>query len=321
MVAFLVVLEISFRFTVYLVFGSEKERSLLSSDKELGWVHNTSYKTRLKTNRCGENVVYLPSRHRLINKYPRYSGKKIILFIGDSFTHGHEVSTGEAYYDIFERLEKDNYSVYAAGIGGYGSLQEYMAITLLSDEIKPDIVVWQLCSNDISNNVYELDNSSFFNNQMPRPYLNIESNQIEIKNPGFFLFDWSLGFKYIFGRVLVLDRKYELGILKKANSIIGLRPKDQDKYTKQGLNVLSQLVATAVIQYPKSKFVGFSTDPIFESEYKAIFMENGGEYLDKFYSCFVGAGRTNCNPLDAHWNHLGNLVAGKKMSEMIKKIQ
>lgn len=158
-VTFLVILELLFRSVEFLIKGSEAERTEIISDSTLGWARNTQMKKQVRNNKCGETVVRLPSTHRLINKFPKYLGKKNILFIGDSFTHAHQVSTGQAYFDVFEENVKNQYYVYAAGIGGFGNLQEYLVLVSIFEEVKPDIVMWQLCGNDVDNNVYELDNA------------------------------------------------------------------------------------------------------------------------------------------------------------------
>jgi len=145
--------------------------------------------------------------------------------------------------------------VYAAGIGGFGNLQEYLVLVSVFDKIKPDIVMWQLCSNDVDNNVYELDNSSFYNNQRPRPYLNVNNNQIEIKNPGTWLFDWSHGTRFVFHRLLRLDWKYQLGLLELLNSTIALDSKVREKYEKQGLEVLEKVLNNAMADFPNTKFL------------------------------------------------------------------
>jgi len=97
---------------------------------------------------------------------------KIKLFvIGDSFTAGNTVSDGEMYYDYLQHNE-DKIEVFAYGGGGYGTLQEFMILDRYFDEIRPDVVLWQFCSNDFINNSYELECGSLFNNNhMTRPYL------------------------------------------------------------------------------------------------------------------------------------------------------
>jgi len=316
-VTFLVILELLFRSVEFLIKGPEVDRIEVISDSTLGWVHNTQMKKRVKSNKCGETVVRLPSTHRLINKFPKYSADKNILFIGDSVTHAHEVSTGKAYYDVFEENTKNKFSVYTAGIGGFGNWQEFLILESVFDEVKPDIVVWQLCSNDVTNNVYELDNSTFYNNQRPRPYLNLKNNQTEIKNPGFWLFDWSHGFRFVFNRLLRLDWKYELGLLDLLNSTIALDSKAREKYEKQGLEVLDRVLNNAMAKFPNTRFYGFSVGGTYDKEYENIFVKHGAVYLSEFYNYVDSTEETNCLPLDGHWNHLGNQVAGNMLSKLL----
>ena len=79
-----------------------------------------------------------------------------------------------------------------------------MLLERVWDEVQPQIVIWQLDPNDVNNNVYELDSGSFFNNQRPRPYLDLQSGRVEIRDPGFFLFDVSQLFRFVFHRLLAL---------------------------------------------------------------------------------------------------------------------
>ncbi len=315
---FLVILELLTRSTVFLVKGPEKVRRDVIADEKFGWVHTVHAKKKIRKNKCGETVVRLPPRHKLINKFPKYPEKKNILFIGDSVTHAHEVSTGKAYYDVFEEKMKNKYSVYAAGIGGFGNLQEYMVLETIYNNIKPDIVIWQLCGNDIANNVYDLDNSTLLNNQRPRPYYNLENGQIEIKDPGFWLFDISLGFRFVFLRLVMLDSKYNLGILNTLDSLIALNPQEIKKHENQGLKVLSVLLNKAVSKFPGATFYGFAVagkndDQLFEE----IFKNAGAYYLSEFSDYVSKTEGTNCAPLDGHWNHLGNQIAGNMLSEFL----
>jgi hypothetical protein len=316
-VIFLVILELLFITVRFFIRGSEIERSEIVSDSTLGWVHNTQMKKRVMENKCGEKVVKLPSKDPLIKKFPKYSADKNILFIGDSFTHAHEVSTGKAYFDVFEEKVKNKYSVYAAGIGGFGNLQEYIVLVSVFEKIKPDIVMWQLCGNDVANNVYELDNSSFYNNQRPRPYLNLKNNQINIKNPGFWLFDWSQGSRFVFYRLLLLDVKYKLGLMELLNSTIALDSKARKKYEKQGLEVLDKVLSNAVTEFPNTKFYGFSTDDTYEKEYESIFVKHKAGYFSEFHNYVNNIPETNCRPLDAHWNHFGNKVVGNMLNKLL----
>ncbi|MBC8488078.1 MAG: SGNH/GDSL hydrolase family protein [Bacteroidetes bacterium] len=310
-------LEVGYRLVRGIVRSSSLQKSTVVSDKKLGWTLDTEMKKSFFLNKCGEQTIISPYRHRLIVKFPKYKNKRTILFIGDSSTQVASVSTGRAYYDIFEELVKNSFSVYAAGVGGYGNLQEYLMLNEIYDEIKPDIVLWQHDNNDISNNVYELDNSSFYNNQRPRPYLNLNNDSIEMKDPGFPLFDISHGFRFLFYKILILDRKYNLGILRYLDSLIELDEETRTRKHKEGLEVLSRVLKLSMRNYPHTKFIGFCLGS--DDGFKNIFESNGAIYFNQFGSKIYSIEGTNCKPLDSHLNHKGNRLAGELMYNFFKQ--
>lgn len=317
---FLLILELLFRLVVYVDKGTQEERYLALPDDKLGWVLNTRMKPKHLENRCGEAVELSPMSHRLILKTPVATGNTRILFLGDSYTHAHEVSTGMAYYDHFERLESGNFEVYAAGVGGYGSVQEFLALEEIHAVIEPDIVVWQLSSNDVGNNVFELDDKSIKSTQRPRPYLNPDDGEIGVRNPGPWLFDWSEGAVYIFKQLVVVDSKYDLGIIDWLDSAGQPDAEEKKQLEAQGLSVLEHVVKRAVEAYPETTIVGFSANPRFDEQYERIFGRSGALYLPRFPRALNDVGGTDCMPLDSHWNHLGNEIAGSVLSERLRQI-
>lgn len=320
-VAFLILLELLFRGMVYINKGSKEDRFLVLPHHRLGWVLNPQMRPKSITNRCGEVVELISPPHSLILKYPQGNGKRKIVFLGDSFTHAHEVSTGKAYFDIFERLEQGNYEVYAVAVGGYGNLQEYLALQEVFDEIEPDIVAWQLTGNDVSNNVFELDDSSIWNSQRLRPYLNPDNGAIEMRNPGLWMFDWSDGFAYVFKKLLIIDSRYKLGIIRWLDSINAMDRDTQKILEERGLAVLEYVIREAVSTFSDTTFIGFSVDPQFDRKYEEIFTRNGGSYLPAFYKALNAVDATDCRPLDSHWNHTGNQVAGAEFSNRLSELR
>lgn len=316
-----VAIEPLFRFALFLKAGPELQRVRVVPDETLGWVLNTQIRDLHTENRCGESVITHPPSHPLIIKYPKYDNAKRILFVGDSFTHAHEVSTGEAYYDVFEELAKDEYSVYAAGVGGYGNVQEYLAIKNIYDEVKPDIIIWQLSGNDPTNHIFELEHASWDNNnQLPRPYFDLMNNNITIRNPSFWLLEHSCSFKYLFSKLLAVDWTYNLGIYNAVKSSTTLDSEIRAEKIKSGLEVTDRVVSMAIAEFPDTQFIGFSVDPGYEDDFKNIFITNGGNYLSKVYENVNNIDNTNCTPLDAHWNHKGNRVAGEELYRLLGNI-
>jgi hypothetical protein len=90
--------------------------------------------------------------------------------LGDSFTEGETVSSGETYYEQLSRLRPD-LEIFGIGGGGYGTLQEYLLLDEAVDEIKPAMVLVQMHPNDLINNSHALESrSTTDNNQLTRPY-------------------------------------------------------------------------------------------------------------------------------------------------------
>lgn len=92
-----------------------------------------------------------------------------ILVIGDSFTQAVEVSNDKTYAAILQ--DSLPARVFAYGSGGYGTLQEYLILDEVLDEVRPEIVIWQFSTNDFINNDEELERNSLVNNNgRRRPY-------------------------------------------------------------------------------------------------------------------------------------------------------
>jgi len=108
--------------------------------------------------------------------------KRKILVLGDSFTESPWVENGEEYYAYLE-TGLDDVELFVHGAGGYGSLQEYMILDDHIDVIEPDLILWQFCGNDYSNNYYDHDAKSYpDNNRHVRPYL--EGGRVVYRYPG-----------------------------------------------------------------------------------------------------------------------------------------
>ncbi|HJU04297.1 MAG TPA: SGNH/GDSL hydrolase family protein [Nitrospiraceae bacterium] len=146
--------------------------SPITLDDELGWRATEQYREDaiVKTAR---GKTYEISRSQDEHGFRMFgdvhSQKMKILAIGDSFTQAVHASDGKPYYAVLKKtLDAE---VFAYGAGGYGTLQEYMILDRYVDLIKPDLVLWEYCSNDFINNEPALERASRFNNNgMRRPY-------------------------------------------------------------------------------------------------------------------------------------------------------
>jgi hypothetical protein len=171
----------SYRFVRYGGWGG-----MMSFDSEIGWVVTADYRDRFEKtlfDAAGHpyGALYSTGPHGFRLWGDPAASRPHVVFVGDSFTHAVEVSSEQTYC---AELGRDlDVSVFAYGAQGYGTLQEYLVLQRFLDSIRPDLLVWQWCSNDFVNNDYDLELQSVGdNNHSPRPYLN-EDGSILLRVP------------------------------------------------------------------------------------------------------------------------------------------
>ncbi|MCU0345747.1 MAG: SGNH/GDSL hydrolase family protein, partial [Saprospiraceae bacterium] len=97
------------------------------------------------------------------------STKPKVLFLGDSYTASIEASNEHTFYNIL--ADSLDFEVFAYGHAGFGTLQEYLVLDKWVDRIKPDLVVWETCSNDFIDNHAPLEIACGYKVGQRRPYL------------------------------------------------------------------------------------------------------------------------------------------------------
>lgn len=110
------------------------------------------------------------------------SKKCKVFFIGDSNTFAKDVSQGEPYY---AHLMRDlDLEAFAFGTDGYNNMQHYLVLDEWFDRIQPDLVVLQLCHNDLVGNHPGLTRRSRLDQiQIRQPYMQLDG-EIRYLNPG-----------------------------------------------------------------------------------------------------------------------------------------
>ncbi len=134
--------------------GNDRGVYPLAEDKRLDWRPSEVPMTNKRQNFVGHDPIIYFTDHRGFRGFPKEHkpDKQTLLVIGDSYTQGLDVNQEEVYYESFTH----QYNVYAFGAAGYGTYQQYLSLKLFLNEIKPDLVILQFCSNDIINNSFEL---------------------------------------------------------------------------------------------------------------------------------------------------------------------
>lgn len=309
----LVTLEFGFRIGRDLIKGSPwSARAENVDDDDLGWALNPEKKRVTKLNACGETVVRNSPAGRHFLKLARVNSSSSlrVLFIGDSFTQGTEVSSDGMYYEWFERLGAGRFAVSAAGMGGFNTVQQYRLLERVYAQAAPKIVFWQLTSNDVGENVYiGTDISSV---QKPRLYYDLPTDSFVIRNPSLWLLQHSDLTKYLYGELTKIQRVSPFGLHLLTGWLSPPASLPQDEVVLQGLLVMERMVGKAVRSHPGTMFVGFAVDDMYENEYRAIFERQGAFYYAGMSAQMRDQGegqRIDCAPVDSHWNHHGNKVA------------
>lgn len=271
------------------------------------------------TNLRQVNVTYF-------NGFKRYgdvnSNKTKILIVGDSFTEMRFVNNGEEWYSYLEKNFDVELFVY--GIGGYGTLQEYMVLNKTIDEIKPDVIIWQFYFNDFSNNYYEADGREYpFNNHGYRPYL--ENGNIVYRYPT--TFSWLRGKS---GISRIVFGFYDVGLKDTIpdHNVFFSKIYGEDFWKGNFSDALIygghfdrvQNVTTTILQMARRRsgtipIYLFSADSRLKAAEESITQQANITYIpgvaeevaqkNKETEAYV--------PNDGHWNKYGNQVAGEKL--------
>ena len=141
-----------------------------------------------------------------------------ILVLGDSFTGEPTASNNKMWFaEMARTLAKqsntslDQFYVWAAGAGGYGTYQNFLLLKRILATIKPTLVVLQFCANDFSNNHFEWESLGIVRNQsMRRPYANASDLNTPFYDQSFLakLFRSFLGESKVFNTIDGLVQKY-----------------------------------------------------------------------------------------------------------------
>ena len=251
--------------------------------------------------------------------YPR------VLVMGDSFTQMAYVSNGEEWYSYLER-EFPDVAFFVFGGSGYGTLQEYMVMDDFFEGISPQAVIWQFCSNDYSNNYYELDLHNYpFNNHHVRPYLVDTGVVYRLPLPYAALRDYS----FSADQVLHLYDGY-----RRNNAIENLKKYHQQRREERGKLSFAGKESLALLERQSvdvtSRLAGMIRKrvgdiPVYFFNACGKFTDNdravceAGEFvcvdfIGEYVKSLKASGVQVMVEKDGHWNREGNKYVGRKLA-------
>jgi len=285
----------------------------------LGWETAANISKKRVVKGYGE-IIYSTQKYGFRRFGNTKTDKTKIFVIGDSFTDGHSVSDGKAYYDYLER-HNDNIEIFAYGGGGYGSLQEFMLLDRYFDEIKPDLVLWQFCHNDFINNFHELESASLVNNnQMTRPYY--KNGAIEWLFPrqyGGWL-DKLVQASYL---MRLFNVRFNILVAEKKESI-EWRLSPAHPLFRKSAKTTSEIMGFVKERIGDIPMAAFSVDATkwVGSTFQDICDEHSIDFIHGLPAAIAEAKKSGVIvdglPYDGHWNSAGHAIAGEMILRHLK---
>jgi len=258
------------------------------------------------------------------------AGSAKILVIGDSFT---QRSDGKRYYDyLVESLPGTQLFEY--GCGAYGWVQEYMVLDHYIYSLKPDLIIWQLCDNDIVNNDYALESASFMHNDSrTRPYY--EEGRLIWRYPRRY-FGWLNALLQSSLALRILQHNFDLIAIERAGGSIAQRLERHDPMIRNALRnsaAVMQMFKKRADSIPVVAFTAktFLTSPYLhmpvwvEKEYASLCASNQILYVDDIEARLLRAvaqGESinlSWEKPASHWNEAGHRIVAEGLRVFLQK--
>ncbi len=252
------------------------------------------------------------------------SSKKKVFFIGDSYTACAQTSDDKTFHKILG--DSLPIEVFAYGAAGYSSTQEYLIVEHYLQEIKPDLVVWQMCSNDFIDNYWELEKVAGYHVRMRRPYT-LEDGSItqqlavewprSVKRYSHFLY-------FILKRVGELRGTFDKPPVHPAEQYIGEQNLAYEPYARSVRMTDAVFKKMKALVLPNAKMLVFDADG-FNPQYNQfaqLSADNGIPFaagLDNFVRQAEAAGECTRSDDGYHWNDRGNQLVATFLKKEIEK--
>jgi hypothetical protein len=228
--------------------------------------------------------------------------------------------------------------VFAIGAGGYGTLQELLLLKKIAAKVNPDILVLQFSSNDVENNSFFHEGPSIVRNQKNlRPYWidgEIKS-RLSSYSPYVFLYKNLRLFRTVDALITTFQYRYHGSYYPPqyqaydffAPAAAG-SPELQAEINTQRIKAISttKFLMSEIRHFlPDTTLITFTAstaDPEEIKIWESLAAETGFHaYLS--VAMLVQEAERNGDIVriydGAHWNRLGNKIAGEELTRIIKR--
>lgn len=251
------------------------------------------------------------------------SAKQKVMFIGDSYTASVEVSNETTFYNLI--ADSLDIEVFAYGHAGFGTLQEFMILDKWLDRIAPDLIVWQVCSNDFIDNYAQLEIEAGYKVGEKRPYLT-PSGEVVYKCPKsgwqkvtdkIKFYDW------LTMRVTASVANVRGEEAKTAEYYITTKKREYPKFDA-AVGISEMIAARIATRVGSTPVLGFSADSYQPqlNEWTRIFTENGFDFEHAQLHALNFARYENGLAIHAadgyHWNEEGHRVVARSLTSVLQ---
>ncbi|MCC6611323.1 MAG: SGNH/GDSL hydrolase family protein [Burkholderiales bacterium] len=187
-------------------------RQVFAHHEVIGWWHLPNLYARIPLGGTFHNVTTNSVGMRSLREYPRAkpSGRRRVVFLGDSYTAGDGVSNAQRFTDLLEarhpHLDAMNF-----GLNGTGTDQQVLIFETMARHYAADAYVFCICVENIARNLYTCFPSFDFREQQvvyrPKPYFELSADGLALRNQPVTLEkrtkdalgDWRYSFPYLPG--------------------------------------------------------------------------------------------------------------------------
>lgn len=153
----------------------------------IGWWHLPNLYARMPLGQTYHRLTTNSAGMRSEREYPRArpSGRRRIVFLGDSYTAGDGVSNSQRFTDLLEQ-RFPNLDAMNFGLNGSGTDQQLLIYESMAAGYEADAYVFCICIENIARNLYDCFPSYDLREQLvayrPKPYFKLVAGELVLSN-------------------------------------------------------------------------------------------------------------------------------------------
>ena len=195
-----------FEFLYFIAIKTNIAKRVYTSDPVIGWkpIENKIQKKQPRKTFKGESYSVDYQTNELGFRHGNFSSKdseekKRIFVVGDSTTGSPFTSDDKAWFSHLE--EQLPYEVFVYAAGGYSTIQEWLVFKKFADQVNPDVLLIQYCTNDVDNDFYDVAMKHIVKSQVLRKPYYIDNRFVKSNKLNHKIYRFLFNKSYLFQRI------------------------------------------------------------------------------------------------------------------------